>query len=226
MFGIIAALECEVDAILTHMNETIEKEMHSIKVYEGMIHNQRCVVALAGVGKVKASKATTLVLSQYQCNAIINVGVAGGLRMEQEPLDVVIANHVIQHDFDTSAIDGVEGLGILATTDYKLNELCMNACQTLGLTYHIGDIASGDQFVTKHQGLDRIEKLFPTCVCAEMEAGAIANVANDFNIPCLIIRALSDIAPKENSNLDFSVFAAKASVNAGLMMNEVLKNYN
>lgn len=226
MIGIVAAMECEVEAILTHMQQIEEKELYTIKVYQGTIANQPCVVALAGIGKVKASKATTLLLSQFTCKAILNVGVAGGLLKTQNPLDVVIANHVIQHDFDTSPIDKEQGLGMVSTTDTKLNKLCKDACELLHLTYHIGDVASGDQFVTKDNGLSRITQLFPSCVCAEMEAGAIANVANDFNVPCLIIRALSDVAVKEGSHLDFVSFAAKASINAGLMMKEVITNYS
>ncbi len=222
MIGIVAAMECEVEAIIKHMKEIKQLKCFGLTVYEGNIENHECVAVLAGVGKVNAAKATTLICSQYKCRAILNVGVAGGLVGHQQPLDVVIANQVIQHDFDTSPIDGPSGYGIYSITDEHLNNLCQQACQTLQLTYHIGDVASGDQFVTKDNGLNRIESLFPTCVCAEMEAGAIAQIANSFNVPCLIIRALSDVAHHEQSNLDFPKFAQAASINAGNMMQQVL----
>lgn len=214
MIGIICAMEAEVEAMLSHMENKEDKKLFNMKVYEGMIASKQVVIALCGVGKVNAAMSTTLLLSQYELEAVINVGVAGGLLESQNPLDVVIARNVIQHDFDTSPIDGDEGLGLTCECDETLAAKFKACVDESGISSWIGDVASGDIFVTLHNHFDRIRALFPSCVCAEMEAGAIAQVANSFNVPCLIIRTLSDVAPKEGSAMDFIAFTKKASTTA------------
>lgn len=223
MIGIICAMDKEVEAMLAHMENREDKTLLHMQVHEGIISNQQAVVITSGVGKVNAAMSTTLLLSQYDLDAVINVGVAGGLLESQNPLDVVIARNVIQHDFDTSPIDGDDGLGLILECDETLARKFKSCVDNSDVTSWIGDIASGDSFVTLHNHFDRIRALFPSCVCAEMEAGAIAQVANAFEIPCLIIRTLSDVAPKEGSTMDFLTFVQKASNTAASITTNFLR---
>ncbi len=223
MIAIIAAMQAEVDMILVHMSEYEEKYIHKLKVYEGRIHSKMCVVALAGVGKVNAARATTTLCTSFDVEYVFNVGVAGGLRQNQNPLDIIIGKDVIQYDFDTSFIDGEAGIGIHAHTSDRLNKLCENACKVYGLVAHEGDIATGDLFVTS-KDVHKILNHFPNAACAEMEAGAIAYIANQFEVECLIIRSLSDVAVKEGNHLDFKTFTIEASRNAGNIMEYVISH--
>lgn len=214
MIGIICAIEEEINAMLSCMEVHEEKKLFHMQVFEGKIANQSVVVANSGVGKVNASMSTTLLLAHYSMDMVINVGVAGGLLESQNPFDVVIARNVIQHDFDTSPVDGDEGIGLVLPCDDLLADKFKTCVDNSNVTAWLGDVASGDSFVTLHNHFDRIRALFPSCVCVEMEAGAIAQVANAFAIPCLIIRTLSDVAPKEGSAMDFLTFANKAALTA------------
>lgn len=222
MIGIICAIEQEVKAMLNYMENKEEKKLFNMQLYEGLIANQPVVVANSGVGKVNAAMSTTLLLSHYDVDCIINVGVAGGLLECQNPLDVVIARNVIQHDFDTSPVDGDEGIGMVLNCDDALAQKFKQCVDQSNVSSWIGDVASGDSFVTLHNHFERIRALFPSCVCAEMEAGAIAQVANAFEVPCLIIRTLSDVAPKEGSAMDFLTFAQKAADTAAKLSAELL----
>lgn len=214
MIGIICALDIEVQAMLLQMEKVEAKKLYQMDIYTGRIFDHEVIVANSGVGKVNAAISATLLLSHYHIEMILNVGVAGGLLENQHPLDVVIAKNVIQHDFDTSAVDKEQGLGITISCDEMLAKQFQQCVANQNITSWIGDIASGDSFVTIDHYFDRIRSLFPSCVCAEMEAGAIAQCANAFQTPCLIIRTLSDVAVKENSAMDFVSFAKKASAAA------------
>lgn len=214
MIGIICAMEKETEAMFSHMENKQDKKLFHMNIHEGIISGKEVVIANSGVGKVNAAISTTLLLSHYDIDILINVGVAGGLLESQNPLDVIIAHRVIQHDFDTSPIDGDDGLGMVIDCDEQLAKKFKKYVDSTTVASWIGDVASGDSFVTLNNHFERIRAYFPSCVCAEMEAGAIAQTAKSFAVPCLIIRTLSDVAPKEGSAMDFMTFVHKASATA------------
>jgi adenosylhomocysteine nucleosidase len=59
---------------------------------------------------------------------------------------------------------------------------------------------------------------------AEMEGAAIAHTCALFQVPALIIRALSDIAGTE-SPVKFSEFLPAASQNSACLVRRIIKNY-
>lgn len=205
MIGIIGALQVEVDAIRHYMKNEQQKTLHTIQVYEGIIHDQQVVLCLSKVGKVNAAMAATILLSNYPITELINIGTAGGLRSTQKTLDVVISNEVIQHDFDTSLVDGKEGIGLTFKSEHQKCEKIKNIFEKINhaYRYEIGVIASGDQFIADEKQLEKIMQQFPNAIACEMEAGAIGQVASQFNVDFIIIRALSDIVYQDNSHIDF-----------------------
>lgn len=215
MIGIICAIEEEVEAMISHMQNKEKKVLHTIAVYEGKIAGKDVVVAFSGVGKVYAAMTTTLLATNYDLSCVINVGVAGGLLAKQNVGDIVIAHNVIQHDFDTSAVDGAEGIGKVVACDTILATKFKAILEENKVASWLGDIASGDCFVARDNHFVRIRETFPTCVCCEMEAGAISQACEQFGIPCLIVRSLSDVAAKEDNGTDFLTFAQHAAKQAG-----------
>ena len=69
----------------------------------------------------------------------------------------------------------------------------MAACEETGVKAIAGKIATGDQFVgdsaTKAAIAARVN---PDCV--EMEGAAVAQIAAKNNVPCVVLRAMSDNA--------------------------------
>src|SRR5690606_17744594 len=66
---------------------------------------------------------------------------------------------------------------------------------------HFGTILTGDTFLNCSITRQELEEKF-SALAIEMEGGAIAQIAEHFKVPCLIVRALSDLAGTE-SHLDF-----------------------
>lgn len=223
MIGIICAMRSEIDEIIKYMNPIEETSIYQMQVYVGKIHGKDVVVALSGVGKVNAAISTTLLLSTYPIHKMLNIGVAGGICQTVDIFDIIVSDKVIEHDYDTSALDGEEGLGLHFSSDVQMRETFESIIKKYDYSYHVGTIASGDVFVTKEKGLEEIISKFPDSLCAEMEAGAIAHVCAKFEVPFLMIRSLSDVAYKEENSMDFMTFVKGAANKAAELCNAFIE---
>lgn len=221
MIAIIAAMDSEVSAIVSKA-ETERKMIHGIEFYEGYLENKNIVVMKSGVGKGNAAMSTTILLEHYAVDQIINIGTAGGLKENEDILDAVLSEQVVQHDFDTSPIDGEAGIGLYYPADKKLLKVCEETLTQLDITVHKGLVASGDQFIAGEATKKLCEK-FPDAMCAEMEAGAIAQVCAHYEVPFVILRSLSDVACKPNSHMDFQEYVKHASERSALFTKELMR---
>lgn len=224
MIGIIGAMPIEVEALKLHVTQLFEKQILNHTFYEGKISDKEVVICLSGVGKVAASMATTILLSNYPIEYVINIGTAGGMDENQNTLDIVISNHVIQHDFDTFSIDGPSGVGLVFQSNSELALKVKAAFEKSNINskLYIGDIVSGDRFISEEKEILRINKLFPTAIACEMEAGAIGQVCSKFGVDFVVIRSLSDIVHHDNSEINFVANVQSTSKRSAEMVVELL----
>lgn len=211
MIGIIAAMQKEIDEMLLLCEHAEEKQVVHTTVYEAELAGKRVVLCLSGVGKVNAAIAATVLAAHYPLKALLNIGTAGGLKADEHVLDVVISNRVVQHDFDTSGIDGESGHGLFYEADQHLLEITSQVLQNMSISYHIGMVATGDQFIHEDCQIERILSLYPKSICAEMEAGGIAQAAAYYKLPFIVLRSLSDVAVNDDSPMDFLKYVSVAS---------------
>lgn len=211
MIAIIAAMQKEIDEMLSLCEKAEEKRLVNTTVYEAKLAGKDVVLCLSGVGKVNAAISTTILAQHYSLEAILNIGTAGGLKADEHVLDVVISNRVVQHDFDTSGIDGDSGYGLFYDADKDLLDKTRKVLDELAIPNHVGMVATGDQFIHEDAQIDRILKLYPDCICAEMEAGGIAQAAAYYKVPFIVLRSLSDVAVNDDSPMDFMNYVSIAS---------------
>lgn len=222
MLGVIAAMDEEVEAITALMENREHIVVSGIEMEKGTLCQKPLIVMKSGVGKGNASMSTTILLENFNIDKIINIGTAGGLLKEQNVLDAVLSERVVQHDFDTSPVDGEEGIGMYFQADTDLADLCVTALEHMDVTLHRGLIASGDQFIAREDQLQHLQTKFPEAMCAEMEAGAIAQVCAHYHIPFVVLRSLSDIAHKEGSHMDFLTYVQHASKRSAAFCKEFM----
>lgn len=215
MIGLVAAMPSELKAITDHMTGTAEATVAGVQFITGKLEGIDTVAALSGVGKVAAALCATLICYIYKPEALIHVGVAGGLKEEQNVADLVISDEIFQADFDTTPLDGPEGLGKTFYTDAKLSEMAIKTAKELEMPWFVGAVASQDKFMYRAQDYAALMKNFPTSICSEMEGGAVAQVAAAFEVPFLVLRTLSDIVVHEDNPVEFSKFEVIAAKQAG-----------
>ena len=225
MIGIIAAMDEEVREFKACMDSIpFEKTIHGCTLTYGKWNGERVVLCKSGVGKTAAAMSCTILCMQENVEAIINVGTAGGLTQDEEVLDIVISDKVVQADYDTSPIDGPEGIGLMYNSSERLRKACIRASKEANIRYHVGMIASQDIFMSRPEDYAKLMKRFPESICSEMEAGAIAQVATSFEIPFLIVRCLSDVVHHEENPMEFSTYVSKASAQSALLIHNWLQS--
>lgn len=221
MIGIIGAMEEEVNAIKQYMELKETKHILDFQYDIGTIHQKEVVLLQCGIGKVNAAICTTLLLTQFDIDYVINIGSAGGLSLDQEIGDIVISRDIQYYDVDVTGFEypmgQVPGMPQVFQADPLLIDHTIKTLQKLNLRYHIGTIASGDQFVCNKSQVKQIKHVIKDAICCEMEAGAIVQTCYKFHTNFIITRSLSDVFDKGDSSIQFDEYLKKASENSAKM---------
>lgn len=226
-YGIIAAMQEEMQEIKKIMVGTEEKKIYDLTFFIGKINNTEVVLVEAGVGKVNAARTTQILIDNFEIGAIINVGSAGAANDELDIGDIVIGKKLVQHDFDITAFGHPKGfisnVGQYVESDSKLikkMEQTIAELQDKEFKIKIGTIASGDIFCTEIKMKEKIKSKFEADAI-EMEGGAIAQVCKLDKVPFIIIRSISD-SPNGNNNITFDQFLEKASKRCAIIIKKFM----
>ena len=229
--AIIGAMESEITNF-KGMIENIEViEIANITYYKGTLCGKNIVLLKSGIGKVNAAIATTIAIERFNVEKIIFTGVAGSGNPDYDISDIVISKDLIEHDFDTSALDGDE-LTVLVKgydknyypADASLIELAKESAQKVikENKVYIDTIATGDQFVGDNNKVKQIHNKFKAGAI-EMEGAAVAHAALMYKVPFVVIRSLSDKADSD-AVVDFPKFVVKSAQNSMKIVVEMLEN--
>jgi adenosylhomocysteine nucleosidase len=192
-------------------------------------------------GKVAAAITTTHLLASYDISEVIFTGVAGGLSRGVAIGDVVVADTLIQHDIDASPLFPRHQIPLLGRDTLESDERVYEglaaaarrflaadlataapaARQRFGIHdphVHLGQIASGDQFISDPAAAEELRGRLPAALCVEMEGAAAAQVCHDHAVPFGAVRIISDGAD-DSAPADFTAFLADvaSSYTAGIL---------
>lgn len=227
--GIIAAMLEETNAIQNIMTEIEEKNKYNLKFIEGKIKEKEIVLVQCGVGKVNAARTTQILIDTYDLSEIINVGSAGACSNDVTIGDIVVGKELIQHDFNITAFGHERGyitdIGKKIPGDPILVDKISNIISKIGneeFKIKIGNIASGDIFCTDPNMKTKIYN-YTDADAIEMEGAAIAQVAFLDNIPCVVIRSISD-DPNGNNHITFDEFLELASQRCAQIIEKYCEN--
>ena len=225
-YGIIGAMDEEIALLKETMQQPKEHHIGNALFIEGMMAEKHVILVKSGIGKVNAAMTSTILIERFQPDYMINTGSAGGFDPSLDVGDIVISTEVVHHDVDVTAFNyeygQVPGLPARMHSDLSLVRQTKNALEHLDISYKMGLIATGDSFMDDSKRVEETRKRFPQLLAAEMEAAAIAQVAYQYVIPFVVIRALSDIAGKESS-ISFDAFIHLAAENAARLIISILK---
>lgn len=243
-------LICAIPEELTHLREilggvTTEMVGHA-EFATGTLDGHEVVLAGSGIGKVNAALVTTLLADRFGCRLIAFSGIAGGLDPTLSVGDVVIADRIVQcdagmihderlevyqaghvrffnptdrlgHSVDAALVARVRD----RLADFELPVLD-RAAGGQDRPPHVvyGTILTGDQYLHCESTRTRLHTQFGAAAI-EMEGGAVAQVCENFGLPWLVIRALSDLAGRE-AHLDFTAFGQGVAASSAALLRRAL----
>ena len=231
--GILGAMAQEIDEVKGLLKNKTVVNIANREFVVGKINGMACVVAFSKWGKVAATITATLMVQEFGVTDLFFIGTAGALADGLKVGDIVISKRLVQHDLDARPMISRFELPLLnrvyVESDPALTELAGKAVKNLlergvvhmvgkeavkdfGLapTLHLGDIASGDQFINSDAKRNEILSLLPDVLCVEMEGAAVAQVCLEFQVPFTVIRTISDTAD-HNARVDFGKFIVEVA---------------
>lgn len=214
--AVMGAMEEEIEPLLEHFSDVKVTEFAKNKYYEVTYNGLEIVIAYSKIGKVFASLTASTLIEKFGCDTLLFSGVAGGINPELKIGDLIIANKLSQHDLDITAFGHphgfVPGGAVFVETSKELNAIAKEVASEQGLKVIEGVIATGDQFVHSTERKEFIESTFKADAL-EMEGASVAVVCDALNVPCFILRAISDTADMD-AGFDFDEFLKSSAKNS------------
>lgn len=210
--GIIVAMEEEIKHLIQAFDYYELHELANQKIYDGFIEGIAVTVVQSGIGKVNASIASSLLIVKFQVELVINTGSAGAIKTGLKIGDLVLSTELAYQDVDNRIFDYQYGQIPQMPEFYQGDKELIKKIEALAagnLKVHKGLIVSGDSFVSSDEETKRIKKYFPHALVTEMEGAAVAQTCYQFDVPFVVIRAVSDTAD-ESAEMDFDEFVQLA----------------
>ena len=246
--GIMAAMHDEIAELINLMAQHEHADIRQIgrrTFYAGQLEGHDCVLVLAGIGKVAAASTASTLIQLFGVSHIVFAGLAGGLAEIAQVGDVVIADRLVHHDMDARPLFPRYQIPLTGVTEFELpSALCAllqaasrdffehhirtrisaDDMERFGLHQpqaHIGMIISGDQFIGSRQSAAKLREELPQACAVEMEGAAVAQICYEHDVPCAIIRTISDRA-EDTAHVDFDQFLKSI---ASQYSSAILRNY-
>lgn len=202
--GFIVAMEEEFKSLKNIFDDSHVVESSPYKIYRNSYKNIDIIGIISRIGKAASSSATTILLSQYKCDLIINIGSCGGLN-HANLSSVIVSNTAAYCDVDVSAFGYKIGQlpqqpeyfnSINKFVDY---EHMLDYLKENNLKFLQGTVITCDSFISNKKKICQIKDIYPNTIAVEMEAASIAQICHHFNKDFILIKKVSDMADQEAS---------------------------
>ena len=149
------------------------------KTYEGYLDGEKVLVVSTGIGGPSTAICVEE-LAKIGVDTFIRVGTCGGMQMNVNPGDIVIANAAIRMEGTTLEYMPIE---FPAVADFEVTSALKNAAENLSYPHHIGVVQAKDSFYSQHSpesmGISDALKykwdawIKGGCLASEMESAAL-----------------------------------------------------
>lgn len=220
--GIVIADEMEFSPLVKSV-KGLECQSCKINSYEAIafkINGAELTAIKCGIGKVNAATATTMLIEKTNPQCILNIGLSGGIKGVNRGT-VFAGTSFTECDFDLTAMGYKLGEKPNQSFVYKADEALLAAIpKELGV--RLLKCGTGDFFITKDTMKQEYFDLFAINTF-DMETGAIASVCNNYALPFMSIRKVSDDS-EDSAAEDYRQMNSLAQTDLSDILLAVIKN--
>jgi adenosylhomocysteine nucleosidase len=211
--AVVTAMAIEAEALYGLLDAVVSERVGPFSLHEGLLGEDPVLLAVTGVGKAAAASAAQLLVERHRPQALLSVGIAGGLGSTVQIGDVVVVHGSAHHDLDARPLAPTRGLlpgraSPVFDADPALASQLLAAAEAvvaargLATTRVVtGIVATGDQVVANREARERVFNVTPGALAVDMETAAIAQVASGLEVPWSGLRVVSDTA-EEHLGID------------------------
>ncbi|WP_054956263.1 futalosine hydrolase [Paenibacillus dakarensis] len=168
-------------------------------VLRGLAGNDQYDVIAGGVGPAASASRTAMALASGHYKYVISAGIGGGFPGRAPVGSVVTASAIIAADLGSETPDGflsVDELGFGSSHIHplsELSELLTVRLQAAGLQAVLAPILSVSTTTGTRESAEALISRSPEAAAEGMEGFGVAQAAQDFGLPVLEIRAISNL---------------------------------
>ena len=189
--GIFTAMEKEATSFLN--SDAVLEKVGSFAIYHLKLGKHDAVLCCPpSVGEIAASAACQLLITKYNVDCIINFGVVGALTPKASVQSFVYVKDVVHYDKDTSAVDGtpIGSYGCFDDVAVLCDKTLLNKAMKCNPLPTVR-CASADKFVNDAADKVALNTNFGAEIC-DMESAGILFACRFNNVPCLLVKCISD----------------------------------
>ncbi len=221
---ILGAVPQEIVPFREALGNPPTESLWGIPYFRGRIAGKPVVVAITGIGKTFTGMTSTLFITELKPRLVLMSGTGARINPELRTGDVIVATVTHEHDYGSLTredmvyrpMNGPDNgnevqnafsppASLLAIADRAIAEYKAPQVQANGSTYTIkarrGVVSSSDLFGVTQARIHTLRSRFHTDIM-EMESAPLAHVCETLAVPCLIVRAGSNVA-QEAPNDDY-----------------------
>ena len=171
-------------------------------IFTFSLAGHHCTALACGIGKVNSAVNVTKYSLELNPDLIINIGTAAGIGEHTQIFDTIIGSEFIYSDVDAVGFGYAFGQVPQMPKTYALHP----SLTTLATTFtknnavNLGQIVSGDSFISDIKSVDIIKTKLPEALSLDMESVSIAQTCYLLGKPFLCIRGVTDKADDASSN--------------------------
>lgn len=189
--GIFTAMEKEATSFL--QADIAKEQIGAFVFYSFKLGAHDAVLCCPpSVGEIAASAACQLLITKYNVDCILNFGVVGALTPKMSVQSFVYVKDVVHYDMDTSVVDGFP-IGKYSCFDdvaVKCDEVLIAKAMQVNKLPAVR-CASADKFVGDTDSKTALNLNFGAEIC-DMESAGILFTCRFNNVPCLLVKCISD----------------------------------